>query len=338
MCWLEFLIGCIIAWIRNLHSFLISYFSMIQLKFPKFRPIFLIIILIFLGALLREYFIHQPPEVLAPTLEELIVDSGVDNESMPAIDEPVFESVPSADAYLQNDGQGLVLIKNGQAKFYPFQILVWHNLVSDVWNGFPILVAYDPLCGSARVFERDTNEATVLEFKNSGQIYNSNLLFVDKGTDSLWSSLTGEAITGSKIGQTLTPIPSLIMVWQNFKVNFPNGSVLSRETGVSRDYSKNPYGNYAETPEIRFPLTKMDASLPAKTFVFGYSSVVYPEDNIKSSKSIDSVVDGRKIRMLWDDDLEAVRGFELEADESLGEEIALVPAYWFCWVGRVFGF
>lgn len=296
---------------------------MFRLKFTRTHRMILIAAIIFAAIFIftRQNFL--PPKGLPEQIiEETIIDTGSDDSARPAIDNPNFESVPLADTYLQDEGQGVALIKNRSARFYPFQILVWHNLVNDIWNGFPILVVYDPLCGSAAVFGRDTEDAVVLHFKNSSKVYNNMMLFSDDGTDSLWSSLDGRALLGSKIGETLTPLPSYVMTWRSFKENFSNSYVLSRETGSSRDYSYNPYGNYAETSAVWYPLTKYDSAYPAKTVVYGYGLEVFPLDNIKSSGTIS----GAEIDFVWDEELETAKGY----DKSR-EEVAVETAYWFCW-------
>ncbi|MFH1088912.1 MAG: DUF3179 domain-containing (seleno)protein [Candidatus Uhrbacteria bacterium] len=307
---------------------------MIRLQLPKIRPVFIVIILILLGVFIREYFVHRPPEILAPaSFEEIVIDSGVDNDSMPAINESVFESVAAADTYLENDGLGIALTENKIARFFPFQILVWHHLVNDVWGRVPILVSYNPLCGNSGVFESYTSEG-ILHFENSGQVLNNSFLMTDKNSGSLWNPLSGQAISGTKTGQSLHRLNSTVMTWNSFKKNFSDGEVLSRETGFTRDYSKNPYGDYFTSPDILFPLSKYDASLSAKTLVYSYGSLVYPEDNIKNSKSIVDEVDGKKISLLWDEDWQTVRGFELAEDGSLVDEVPLVPMYWMCWLTK----
>lgn len=299
---------------------------MFRLKFSKTHRLILIAAIIFVAIFVftyRNFFL--PKNLSQQTIEETIINTGSNNDTRPAIANPNFESAPLADTYLQDEGQGITLVKNGKARFYPFQILVWHNLVNDIWNGFPVLVVYDPLCGSSAVFERDTKDAAVLSFKNSGKIYNNMMLFSDEGTDSLWGSLNGRALSGSKVGETLTALPSYVMTWQSFKENFPNGYVLSRETGVARDYSHNPYGNYAETSAVWYPLTKYDSTYSAKTIVYGYESEVFPLDNIKSS----GIVRGSEVDFIWDEELETVEGY----DEN-ENEVALTPAYWFCWAAN----
>jgi len=307
---------------------------MIRLRLPKIRPVFVVLVLILIGAFVREYFIHQPPEVSTSFgLDELIIDSGVNNDSLPAIDDPIFESVASADTYLENDGLGIALTENKIARFFPFQILVWHHIVNDVWGRVPILVSYNPLCNNTGVFETYTSEG-ILQFENSGQVLNNSFLISDKTSGSLWYPLSGQVISGTKTGQSLHRLNSTVMTWTSFKKNFSDGEVLSRETGFVRDYSSNPYGDYFSSPDILFPLGKYDASLPAKTLIYGYDSVFYPVDNIKSIGSIDGDND---IRFVWDEAWQTVRGYRILADGSIEDEdgnkdeVSLIEAYLMCW-------
>jgi hypothetical protein len=220
---------------------------------------------VFVGFFVFGYFNYQPPKNLDSFHSEITIDVGDNNESRLPITDPVFETVYLADVYLQDDSDGLVLFDKNKARFYPFQILVWHNLVEDVWNGENIVIEYEPLCGKA--------------------------------------------------------YPGLVMSWQSFKKNFPNGSVLSRDTGYSRDYSRNPYGDYADTPAVWFPVEDYDPTYPAKTIIFGYGDEIFPLDNIKSAGTIL----GTKVDFVWDEDFETVRGFDKE-----GKEVWLERKFWFC--------
>ncbi|MFH1253618.1 MAG: DUF3179 domain-containing (seleno)protein [Candidatus Uhrbacteria bacterium] len=297
-------------------------------RFTRQHFIFFLSLVVIAGIFGYEYFLHRPLVNLPQAnLETAAVDIGLKTEILPAINEPVFESVPMADIYLENDGRGIALTENKIARFYPFQILVWHNIVNDVWGRVPILVSYNPLCDNATIFERLTPD-DVLLFENSGQIFNNIFLLTDKTSGSLWQPFLGQAISGTKTGQSLNRLASTVMTWSTFKKNFSNGEVLSRETGFTRDYSFNPYNDYLASSDILFPLTKYDSSLPAKTKVFAYDKAVYPEDNIKSAGSIDFE---QKIRFVWDNDWQTARGYQILADGLIGDEVALTSGFWFCW-------
>lgn len=196
-------------------------------------------------------------------LEE-IIDGGSTTASIPSIDKPQFESEKSADNYLSDDGLGLDVVVDGTHRFYPYQILVWHEIVNDTFGDQKLAVTYDPLCGAGMVYDRAT-----YDFGTSGLLYNNNFLMIDRDGKSLWSQATGKAVVGDAVGSILATYPSTVMKWVDWKKANPDGSVLSRKTGVIRDYTSNPYGNYANTSDIEFPLSKMDGSRPVKEVVHG---------------------------------------------------------------------
>lgn len=295
--------------------------------------IFFLAAILVVGIFWREAYLHRSSDNLSLVDSgPMIIDTGANNETVPAIDNLVFESVAAADSYLKDGGRGLVLVSGKRARFYPFQILVWHYAVNDEWGGEPVLVAYNPLCESAAVFKRTVFADQVLVLKNSGQVLNNVTLFVDSGDGALWSSLTGQVVSDqSRTGQTLELLPAVIMTWQNFKKDFPQGQILSRETGFTRDYSHNPYNDYATSPDILFPLSKHDASLPAKTKIFAYGEAAYSENDIMAATAIDFE---EKIRFVWDENWQTVRGYRINEDETSGEEIGLYSGFWFCWAAH----
>ena len=69
----------------------------------------------------------------------------------------------------------------------------------------------------------------------------SNLLFFDRGTDSLWSQLYAVAVTGPMAGTRLRVLPALHSSWSRWKEKHPQTRVLSFDTGYRRDYWRDPY-------------------------------------------------------------------------------------------------
>ena len=196
--------------------------------------------------------------------EEDLVSGGTPDGGIPSIDAPVFEPVGAADQYLKDDGFGLDVEVAGDHRFYPFQIIVWHEIVNDAFGDTPLAVTFSPLTMTGMVFERP--DATTV-FHVSGSLWNDNLVMVDEQTKSLWSQILGRAVVGERSGTILVPYPSTVASWTDWKTENPRGEVLSRETGSNRDYTRDPYGNYAATPSVLFPLTSIDARLPAKKLV-----------------------------------------------------------------------
>jgi len=59
-----------------------------------------------------------------------ILSGGPGKDGIPSIDDPKFVSVSDA-TFLNNDEPGLGLTVNGESRFYPYKILVWHEIVND---------------------------------------------------------------------------------------------------------------------------------------------------------------------------------------------------------------
>ncbi len=163
-------------------------------------------------------------------------------DGIPALRDPNF--VPVAEVTFLNDREPVIAFQhNGEARAYPLQILMWHEIVNDVVGGRPVLITFCPLCNTAIAFDR-TVDGTVLSFGVSGFLRNSDLVMFDDETESFWQQITGEAIVGVRTGTNLELLPSSIVSWEDFRTSFPDGSVLSQDTGFSRPYGRNPYVGY----------------------------------------------------------------------------------------------
>ena len=176
-------------------------------------------------------------------LDEVIA-GGPPPDGIPPIDKPVFVSPAAADAWLKPTEPVLGLRVGSDARAYPLQILIWHEIVNDVVGGRPVVVTFCPLCNAGLVFDRVAS-GTTLDFGTSGKLWKSDLLMYDRETHSLWSQMEGRAVVGARAGARLTPLPANTLAYEDFKQAYPGGRVLSRETGVSRAYGRNPYEGYA---------------------------------------------------------------------------------------------
>src|SRR5216683_793959 len=74
-------------------------------------------------------------------------------------------------------------------------ILNWHEVVDDSVGDMPIAVTYCPLTASGIVYDRSLH-GKQLTLGVSGQLYQGNLLFYDRQSESLWSQIQGQALTG----------------------------------------------------------------------------------------------------------------------------------------------
>lgn len=263
-----------------------------------------------------------------------ILGGGPPKDGIPPIDDPEYISVSDARSFLSDDEPGLAIDIRGVRRFYPYQILVWHEIVNDIVNGQRILVTYCPLCLSGVVFDPVVNGERV-EFGTSGKLWNSNLVMYDRKTDSLWSQVLGEAIVGEMTGTRLEYLPSDITTFGAWaKVN-PDGAVLSRDTGFNRSYGFDPYGNYYTSDGTRFPVTNSDDRLHSKAFVlgvlFGDKAKAYAVDTLKTRGVVEDKFAGRDLVFEYDAALDSVRVFEKQEGEAR-VRVNPLPNFWFSWV------
>lgn len=263
-----------------------------------------------------------------------IVSGGPGKDGIPAIDTPRFISVPEASSFLSDTDPGVAVSLNGIDRFYPFQILVWHEIVNDTFEGQRVLVTYCPLCYTAIVFDPVVKGERV-EFGVSGKLYESNLLMYDRKTESYWSQILGKAVVGEMTGETLPVLSSDILTFGNWRNAFPNGQALSRNTGADRHYGVDPYGNYYSNDEVFFRVSAEDSRLDKKDFILGIlvngKAKAYDVRTIKALGEITDTFEGKTFIARYDPTIDAVRFFEKNSDGAL---IRINPfgSFWFSWV------
>ena len=212
---------------------------------------------------------------------EQIISGGPPRDGIPPIDTPVFVPVADAAGWLSPEEPVLVYRHEGDVRAYPLQILLWHEIVNDVVGGQPVAVTFCPLCNSALVFDRQV-DGRVLDFGTTGKLRNSDLVMWDRQTESWWQQLTGEGIVGHYSGVRLTFLPAQTVTFRTFSGAFPQGQVLSRQTGHSRPYGTNPYRGYdgADNTQPFLLQSRADPRLPATervvALVLGGEARAYP--------------------------------------------------------------
>ena len=124
---------------------------------------------------------------------------------------------------------------NGDSKAYPLNILTMHEISNDSLGGVPILPTYCPLCNSSVVYDRrlkHDEKDYLLDFEVSGMLRNSDLIMADKQTETWWQQLMGIGIVGELANVELEVIPSLVISVEDFFGRYPNGGILSPNTGT----------------------------------------------------------------------------------------------------------
>lgn len=132
---------------------------------------------------------------------------------------------------------------DGDARAYPFRVLMWHEIINDVVGGAPVAVTYCPLCNSAIVFDRRVDGET-LEFGVSGKLRHSDMIMYDRQTESWWQQFTGESVVGALTGARLRVLAARTVPMRVFAAAHPDGKLLTPNQPSLRRYGANPYMKY----------------------------------------------------------------------------------------------
>ena len=260
-----------------------------------------------------------------------ILSGGPGKDGIPSIDEPRFSSADAAAEWLKDDNVGLGITVGGESRFYPYRILVWHEIVNDTIQGKPTLVTYCPLCRTGIVFERSVN-GEPQEFGVSGKLWKSNLLMYNRAgnpdNESYWSQVLGEAVVGPHTGIELAVIESDTMTFGAWRELHPETKVLTRETGSRRDYTRDPYEGYYDSSRVSFGAEFDDERAHPKAMVLGVElggeKKAYPQDELPIGTTTDTV--GGTELVITKSEAGEVR---MRAN---GSRVSYIRGFWFSWL------
>lgn len=237
-----------------------------------------------------------------------IASGGPPPDGIPPVDNPVFESVGEV-TWLAEKEPVVVIEIGDDARAYPLQVMTWHEIVNDTVGGTPVSVTFCPLCNTAYGYERPEVNGEPTTFGTSGKLYKSNLVMYDRASESLWPQAMGEAVVGPLTGARLERIPTQIASWSDFRSQFPNGKVLSRDTGFERRYGDNPYPGYDDIDSEPFLFTEeVDGRLAAVERILGVEEgaevVAFPYFKLSEfgdgeASAVNENVAGRQIVVFW---------------------------------------
>lgn len=258
-----------------------------------------------------------------------ILSGGPPRDGIPSIDAPQFIQPSQAD-FMKDEDLVVSVTFDGQTRAYPLRILVWHEIVNDVVGGHPIAVTYCPLCGTAMVFDRRVGERT-LTFGVSGLLYQSDVLMYDRETESLWSQLKMQSVSGPQATTHLNWLSSEHLTWAAWESAYPEGMVLSTDTGFPRNYKQMPYAGYETEEATMYPAPYTRTELKTKDWVIGIivgsEARAYPVDGLPANQRIEDLVGGSNIAISYD----PVSHRPSVVNANRQEAVPYVMAYWFAW-------
>ena len=237
-----------------------------------------------------------------PEARPEFTDRGAAVAQIQPLNSPKFVTSGEADQYLKDYGLGLSVEYNGQGRFYPFQFLVWHEVVNDIWGKDHLLVTYCPLCQSGAVFRAPTNDLNEpLILQAAAVLLDNNLVLETQDGARRWQQLTGTALTDNM--SDLQVMPSTVWQWQDWRQANPNGLVMALPETTDRDYTRNPYQDFRKS--ILFPLSHKDLRLslftPVMALVLPNETRAYVPEAAAVEQVVNDLVDNRPIVLFFDD-------------------------------------
>ncbi len=257
-----------------------------------------------------------------------IVRGTPSRDGIPSIDSPQFVPIHEVD-FLKPDDKVISIERDGFVRAYPIRILNHHEIVNDSIGDDHFVVTYCPLCGTAMVFNREM-DGRIFQFGVSGLLYQSDVLLYDRQTGSLWSQLGMEAVSGAYVGKELEWLSSEVITWESWSYEYPEGEVLSKETGYSRPYSRNPYAEYENMTGTMFSVPRYRKELKSKEWVLGIlmeeAQVAFQLSKLLPGRTVETFA-GKTIEVEYNPET----GFARAREKETKKELISVQSYWFAW-------
>jgi hypothetical protein len=143
--------------------------------------------------------------------------------------------VAAANNKVSDSSLVLGVVINGEAKAYPIEIIGYHHQVRDTIGGEQVMVTYCTVCRTGRVFKPEV-DGQLETFRLVGMDH-FNAMFEDSRSKSWWRQVNGEAIIGSKKGETLPEIPSEQMTLAAWLNRYPNSLILQPDVKFTDQYA-----------------------------------------------------------------------------------------------------
>ncbi|MCJ8343963.1 DUF3179 domain-containing protein [bacterium] len=250
-----------------------------------------------IGAMKRLGFSKTNFEKTSISFHE-IMSGGPGKDGIPSIDSPKFISVQTSILNKFKQEPLIVIDYKNEVKAYPLRLLIWHEITNDLIDGESIAITFCPLCNAAIVFDTHFNGKNH-RFGVSGLLRNSDMIFYDDETQTLWQQFTGLALIGDHMGRKLNQIASLMMSFDSFSKKYPKGLVLSSKTGFNRQYGKNPYAEYDEGEPYfpTFPINSRKRKL-GRLLGFFINDQAYHFTLKDFRKYKDQMVDGYQLKVV----------------------------------------
>ncbi|MGY9073966.1 MAG: DUF3179 domain-containing (seleno)protein [Acidimicrobiales bacterium] len=252
---------------------------------------------------------------------------------IPALD---FPGVTPADQGLWYSDDKIVfgVVINGEARAYQQNIMQVHEMVNDVVGGRRIAIPYCTLCGSAQGYFTDevggVALAEAMVFRTSGLLSRSNKIMYELGSQSIFDTFTGRAVSGDLFTQdvTLTQLTVQVATWGEWRGAHPETTIVAGDGGAGRVYPEDPLFGRDDNGPI-FPIGELDERLGVQDAVVGATapdgtSVAFVVADVKQALEVGTTVTYGGLQVTTD-------GAGLRIVTSGGAELPTHESFWFAW-------
>lgn len=252
-----------------------------------------------------------------------------------ALTNPEFVILDQSEG-ISGDERVLGVTISGISRAYPIRYLTVHEIVNDVIGSQHYAVSYCPLCGSGIAFATNLDLSSgplALNFGVSGLLYNSDLLMYDRNTESLWSQISGHAVSGKLVGIELPRIPVRHTTLSKWREVHPDTQIMKPDGRFKASYRRNPYPGYEKSRQLYFPVNvDVPKQFHPKEMVLGlkidgiYKAYPYSELEKLGETTISDRLGGKRVTIEWD-----TQAWSAVARGAEGRLLPATSMYWFAW-------
>jgi len=281
-----------------------------------------------------------------------LADGGVPRGGIPAmgtegLPPPVFAPVGSEGLDFMRDHDRVAgFFVDGQPYAVSHNILWWHEIVNFATGGRELAITFCPITGTVLGFDRASIEGHALQV--SGLLFKANLVIVDVGrgieNESLYPQMLGRSActktdgTGV-LGREIARFPTIETTWARWQELHPNTLAVTDDTGILRNFQRNPYGvrySALENGEFlgfpmprhrdEFPATERLVGLPARA---GERAIAFPFPHLSEQSGPVALAEftwlGEPGVVLWDERGPGGAAYRLRTIEGLEVRLSVAP-------------
>jgi len=163
------------------------------------------------------------------------------------------------------------------------------------------------------VYAREVDDSTYT-FQVSGMLWRNSLIMRDRETGTLWSHVTGEALSGPKKGVQLVKLPSVQTTWERWRAEHPETKLLKK----SEEVLSSHYQDYFNDPDrtglfrSRWLIKRMPGKAKVHGVVVGPHAVAVTDAALGEEGLVSVDLGGRPVVVVRGGD-GGVRAFEARA-------------------------